>query len=194
MLLSRARRALRRGIVRFMDWGEAFTSVTFWTAVTALVAFAGAAGGLIAWAVNAWMERRTRAEADFTADVSAQFDSSRRADNSTIILSGHIANTGDAAAHGVRIEGSGVGVGFIERVDGMIPLPLPFVPVMRPGDSIHFSGTLNDDAVWSKAEVTMTWTPSPTRLKKKATLAISLAELCDDPRKTPRTTGGSALQ
>lgn len=171
-----------------MHWLSELEPTAFWTVVSGIVALAGAAGGVFSFALNRLLAWRNRPEADWSIELFALFPvySGREAalKNPQVEVNGRLANTGDAAAHDVRMSLSGTRVAFItgprSSNTGAVPTE-PYRPLMMMGDSSRISATVPYPQDWDSLVVTLTWIASPTRLKKRQTQTFRLADYATRP-------------
>ena len=74
-----------------------------------------------------------------------------------------LANVGDAAAHRVRVVGTGCQARFLRRNNsGLGSSPREVAARLGPGDELHLQ-VFCDPKVWDRAFLTITWIASPTR-------------------------------
>lgn len=171
-----------------MEWVSDLEPAAFWTVVSGIIALAGAVGAVISFALNKWFAIRNRPESDWSVEFFARVDDSSARndplDNPIVEITGHIANTGDAAAHQVRLACGDKKMIFIvgaasEKL-GIHPTAT-YIPLMRSGDSSRFSARIPYPQKWDGVSVEVTWIASPTRLKKTQSQSFRVSEFVERP-------------
>lgn len=157
---------------------EVFAQEWLWAAIAAMVAVAGAAGGVISWLIAVWIRHRDRPEPEWVVQVATNRGRAvgGAPERDAIQISGHIINAGDGTAYNVHLAG----LDCTAELELKQPSGKQLVGVMHPGHSVPWSCSMSL-AQWDKAHLVLSYLQPPTRHKKTQSKTIRVSDIANNP-------------